>query len=102
MAFIEANESAEPTPNVGHGFIGGTLGTQTGTFSFGQFQGSMAYEALDVPVFIVMGMIGGLAGAAFNGANMVLTQFRKRYVTHRYLRFGEALLIAFSMATASF
>ncbi|CAH0518277.1 unnamed protein product [Peronospora belbahrii] len=102
MTFIEANESAEPTPNVGHGFIGGTLGTQTGTFSFGQFQGSMAYEALDVPVFIVMGMIGGLAGAAFNGANMVLTQFRKRYVTHRYLRFGEALLIAFSMATASF
>ncbi|KUF99602.1 hypothetical protein AM588_10009871 [Phytophthora nicotianae] len=102
MSFMEASESSGPTPDVGHVFIGGTLGTQTGTFTFGQFAGSKAYEVLDVPVFILMGMVGGLFGAGFNGANTVLTKFRKRYVTHRFLRFGETLLIAFSMATASF
>ncbi|CEG36884.1 chloride channel family [Plasmopara halstedii] len=102
MSFMEASEASGPTPDVGHVSIGGTLGTQTGTFTFGQFTGSKAYEVVDVPVFIVMGMIGGLFGAGFNGANMVLTKFRKRYVTHRLLRFGEALLIAFCMATASF
>lgn len=102
MSFMEVSEASGSTPGVGHVFIGGTLGTQTGTFTFGQFTGSKAYEVLDVPIFILMGMIGGLFGAGFNGANTVLTQFRKRHVTHRYLRFGEALLIAFCMATASF
>ncbi|RLN47517.1 hypothetical protein BBJ29_000609 [Phytophthora kernoviae] len=102
MSFMEASESEGPTPDVGHVFIGGTLGTQTGTFSFGQFEGSKAYEVLDVPVFIFMGMIGGLFGAGFNGANTVLTKFRKQYVAHRYLRFGETLLIAFTTAAASF
>ncbi|RLN67619.1 hypothetical protein BBP00_00001504 [Phytophthora kernoviae] len=42
MSFMEASESEGPTPDVGHVFIGGTLGTQTGTFSFGQFEGSKA------------------------------------------------------------
>ncbi|KAI9981920.1 hypothetical protein PInf_009703 [Phytophthora infestans] len=102
MSFMEASESNGPTPDVGHVFIGGTLGTQTGTFTFGQFAGSKAYEVLDVPVFILMGMVGGLFGAGFNSANTILTKFRKRYVTRRFLRFGETLLIAFSMATASF
>jgi chloride channel 7 len=102
MSFMEASETSGETPGVGHVFIGGTMGTQTGTFTFGQFAGSKAYEVLDVPVFILMGMVGGLFGAGFNGANTVLTKFRKRYVTHRLLRFGEALLIAFTMATASF
>ncbi|RLN92863.1 hypothetical protein BBJ28_00022243, partial [Nothophytophthora sp. Chile5] len=102
MSFMEASVDSEPTVGVSHVFIGGTMGTQTGTFSFGQFEGSKAYEVLDVPVFILMGMMGGLFGAGFNGANTVITKLRKRYVTHRFLRFGEALLIAFSMATASF
>ncbi|KAG7384635.1 Chloride transport protein 6 [Phytophthora pseudosyringae] len=102
MSFMEASESNGTTPGVEHVFIGGTMGTQTGTFTFGQFEDSKSYEVLDVPVFILMGMIGGLFGACFNGANTVLTKLRKRYVTHRFLRFDEALLIAFCMATVSF
>ncbi|OWZ21547.1 Chloride Channel (ClC) protein [Phytophthora megakarya] len=102
LSFMEAAESVEPTPDAGHVFIGGTMGTQKGTFSFGQFDGIKSYEVLDVPVFILMGMIGGLFGAGFNAANTVLTKFRKRYLSHRFVRFGEALLIALATATVSF
>lgn len=80
----------------------GTLGTQTGTFSFGPFSESKSYDVLDVAFFILMGMIGGLFGAVFNQVNTYLTKFRMRFVTNRWLKLLEALFIAFVMATVSF
>lgn len=94
-------DNDEPSPD-GHIEIGGMMGTQQGTFSFGSFVVSKSYDVLDVPIFILMGMIGGLFGAAFNGANTVLTRFRMRFLMGKWSRFGEALFIAFSMAAASF
>ncbi|KAL0585514.1 hypothetical protein ABG067_004655 [Albugo candida] len=80
----------------------GVLGTQTGTFSFGPFNESKAYDVLDLVYFIGMGMLGGVFGAAFNHANTLLTKFRIRMITNRWIRLSEALLLAFCMSIVSF
>lgn len=93
------NDEASPD---GHIVIGGMMGTQQGTFSFGSFVVSKSYDMLDVPIFILMGMVGGLFGAVFNGCNTVITRLRMRFVTGKWARFSEALFIATCMAGASF
>lgn len=99
--FISFMDSDTDNELNSHVFLG-TLGTQTGTFSFGPFIGNKSYDVLDLILFITMGAVGGLFGAIFNQANMKLTQFRNRMVTNRWVKFGEALLIALSMASVSF
>lgn len=84
-----------------HVFLG-TLGTQTGTFSFGPFVGNKAYDVLDLLLFISMGAVGGLFGAIFNQMNKELTKFRNRMIKNRWLKFSEALFIALAMASVSF
>ncbi|TYZ57389.1 hypothetical protein PybrP1_008345, partial [[Pythium] brassicae (nom. inval.)] len=80
----------------------GTLGTQTGTFTFGPFIDDKSYDGLDLVLFIAMGAVGGLFGAIFNQANKELTKVRNRWVRHRWLKFGEALLLALVTASVSF
>ena len=80
----------------------GILGTAGGTFSFGNFDGSKHFAAWEVLLFIAMGAIGGLFGALFNGANTKLTKFRMKYMTNKWLKLYEALLVAFCMAAVSF
>uniref|UniRef100_K3W4Y1 Chloride channel protein n=1 Tax=Globisporangium ultimum (strain ATCC 200006 / CBS 805.95 / DAOM BR144) TaxID=431595 RepID=K3W4Y1_GLOUD len=99
--FISFMESDSETELNSHVFLG-KLGTQTGTFSFGPFFGNKSYDVLDVTVFILMGAVGGLFGAMFNHFNTKLTQFRNRMITSRWVKFGEALFVALSMASVSF
>ena len=48
------------------------------------FYGSrMFYYVWDVPIFIGMGVMGGLMGAAFIKVNVKITQLRHRYVPVR-------------------
>ncbi|TMW67753.1 hypothetical protein Poli38472_007425 [Pythium oligandrum] len=96
ISFMESGESAQE-----HIFFG-TLGTQNGSFSFGSFIGGKSYELLDLMFFILIGMLGGLFGACFNQANKHLTLWRQRMVTNRWVKLFEAVIIAFSMAAASF
>ncbi|KAJ0409404.1 hypothetical protein P43SY_002294 [Pythium insidiosum] len=97
ISFMESGEGLEP----GRIFVG-QLGTQTGTFSFGPFLGSKAYDIFDLLVFVSMGMVGGLFGACFNTANTYLTLWRQRTVTNRWAKLSEALFIALCMASVSF
>lgn len=81
----------------------GIMGTQGGTFSFGTFEDTTKhFAAWEIILFIAMGAIGGLFGALFNGANTKLTKFRMKYVTNKWLKLYEALLVAFCMAAVSF
>lgn len=85
------------------GVAWGALGTQSGTFSFGTFGGSSkSYACGDVVVFTVMGVAGGVFGAWFNWANTKLTTFRMKYLGGRWVKLGEALVIALVMASVSF
>ncbi|KAL0992551.1 hypothetical protein UPYG_G00094850 [Umbra pygmaea] len=74
-----------------------------GLINFGRFESdSVAYNLYEIPLFIVMGAIGGLLGALFNKLNYWLTIFRIRYVHRPCLQVMEAMLVAAVTATVSF
>lgn len=98
ISFVETGAENELDSHV---FLG-TLGTQTGTFTFGPFIDNKSYDVLDLALFITMGAVGGLFGAMFNQANKELTKLRLRFVQHRWLKFTEALLLALVTAAVSF
>uniref|UniRef100_G3PMM8 Chloride channel protein n=1 Tax=Gasterosteus aculeatus aculeatus TaxID=481459 RepID=G3PMM8_GASAC len=60
------------------------------------------YNLYEIPLFIIMGAIGGLLGALFNKLNYWLTIFRIRYVHRPCLQVIEAVLVAAVTATVSF
>lgn len=80
----------------------GILGTSSGTFSFGSFEGNKSYESWEIFIFILMGMIGGLFGALFNQVNTYITKFRQVYVTQRWVKFSEAMLVGVAVVLSSF
>ncbi len=47
----------------------GTLGSQAGTFTLGPFTLS-TYQVWEIPIFILMGVGGGIQGAFFNAMNL--------------------------------
>ena len=52
------------------------------------FYGSrMFYYVWDLPIFVVMGAIGGLMGALFIKVNVKITQFRHMYIPVRWVLF---------------
>ncbi|RHX99267.1 hypothetical protein DYB36_003616 [Aphanomyces astaci] len=83
----------------------GHLGNQTGTLSFGSFDAeNKSYAIWDVPIFLAIGMVGGLLGALFNQANTYLSLFRRATpaLSHKYGRFLESLGICLVMSITSF
>ncbi|XP_017313546.1 H(+)/Cl(-) exchange transporter 7 isoform X2 [Ictalurus punctatus] len=83
----------------------GKLGelSNPGLINFGGFTlESVQYSIYEIPLFIIMGAIGGLLGALFNVLNYWLTIFRIRYVHRRCLQVMEAMLVAAVSATVSF
>ncbi|XP_063286772.1 H(+)/Cl(-) exchange transporter 7 isoform X2 [Pelobates fuscus] len=74
-----------------------------GLINFGRFDtDENTYKYFELPIFIVMGAIGGMIGALFNALNNCLTVFRIRYLHRRYLQVIEAMLVAAVTATVSF
>ncbi|XP_066499009.1 H(+)/Cl(-) exchange transporter 7 [Hoplias malabaricus] len=74
-----------------------------GLINFGSFDlENVQYNLYEIPLFIVMGAVGGLLGALFNVLNYWLTIFRIRYVHRPYLQVMEAMLVAAVTATVSF
>ena len=63
---------------------------QRGSITFGTFTGQDApYTAKEVPFFILLGIFGGLVGAAFNQLNERLTVWRKAHVVKYTLQLKQ-------------
>nr|XP_027796664.1 H(+)/Cl(-) exchange transporter 7 isoform X2 [Marmota flaviventris] len=74
-----------------------------GLINFGRFDSEkMAYTIHEIPVFIVMGVVGGILGAVFNALNYWVTMFRIRYIHRPCLQVIEAVLVAAVTATVAF
>ena len=50
-----------------------------GLLNFGKFS-DFSFSLLELPIFVGMGIIGGLSGALFNQMNYYLSAFRRRYL----------------------
>ena len=72
-----------------------------GLLNFGNFDDA-TYEVWEMPLFLLMGALGGVLGALFNHINYKLTVFRMRYITARPLKMLEAAVVAAITATAGF
>lgn len=61
----------------------------------------MYYSLLDIPIFCIMGALGGLAGALFIKINVRVTQLRHRWLPRksRWRRILEVLMLAFVTTT---
>jgi chloride channel 7 len=85
-------------------YILGSVGVHFGQigfehmFSFGNFifEGrSTSYAMWELPIFICIGIAGGLVGAIFNDTNERITKLRIKYVNHtKHRRFIEVLCIS--------
>ncbi len=62
----------------------------------------MTYTWYEIPIFILMGLFGGLIGALFNYTNIQLTKFRNVYVKRKISTLVELLLVAAVSAIIGF
>lgn len=78
--------------------------SQPGLVNFGTFsqQQSHGYTIVQLPFFILLGVIGGFLGALFNFLNKKLTMFRMRHLKRPFIRFIEAIAVAIVTSTLSF
>ncbi|CAH1780242.1 unnamed protein product [Owenia fusiformis] len=73
-----------------------------GLISFGRFP-DISYQAIELPIFLLMGVVGGFSGAFFNAINYRLTVFRHKYICpKRWLMVLEAMLVAAISALLGF
>jgi chloride channel 7 len=78
-----------------------------GMFAFGQFDnlydGKANYSVYEIPIFIAMGVVGGLIGALFNDINERMSIYRKKYLNaFKWKRLLELVLITLLMSFISF
>lgn len=72
-----------------------------GLLNLGQFE-HFPYRMYELPIFLLMGVFGGLLGAFWNHINYRLSVFRLKYIHRPASRVVEALLVALMSATAGF
>ena len=60
---------------------------------FGEL-GSTELSIKQLPVFLVMGVVGGVVGALFNFLNLLVTRFRRSFIKRPGARFAEVVCIA--------
>jgi len=80
----------------------GALGTEV-PVEFGRFHDGRSYLLWELPIFALIGIAGGLFGAAFNQLNVHLSLWRKRHIGPRgHKRFLEVLFVTAIIASVSF
>ena len=75
-----------------------------GSITFGSFRlQDKAYTVNEIPLFIVLGALGGVLGAWFNQINKWMTVWRKRLIVPHSLRnLMEVVFVTATVATVSF
>ncbi|RWS22910.1 Chloride channel protein 7-like protein, partial [Leptotrombidium deliense] len=74
-----------------------------GLINFGKFEDSMTnYSYIELPAYMIMGVIGGLFGALYNYINHKITVFRIRYIYKWWAKIAEAAIIAMLSAAVGF
>ncbi|KAJ8664419.1 hypothetical protein QAD02_006081 [Eretmocerus hayati] len=72
-----------------------------GLLNLGYFK-KVEYQIREIPLFMMMGVIGGLLGSLWNYLNYRITVFRIKYIKSKWLKIVEALIVAVVSATMGF
>ncbi|PVD38860.1 hypothetical protein C0Q70_01485 [Pomacea canaliculata] len=72
-----------------------------GLINFGSFN-ALTYSGFELPIFVVMGALGGILGALFNFINHKLTLFRLRYMYYKGAQVIEPVVVSIMTATFGF
>jgi chloride channel 7 len=72
--------------------------TYHGLFNLGQFE-ALPFEYFELPIYIGMGIIGGLSGALWISFNMKLNKFRNQFIKKKWLKIVEVILVTAISAT---
>ncbi|KAK2167560.1 hypothetical protein LSH36_26g05032 [Paralvinella palmiformis] len=72
-----------------------------GLLNFGKFE-DITYNGAEIPLYILMGIVGGLLGALFNHINLKLSIFRNQYLSKPWKQVFEAVLVACTTTTVAF
>lgn len=91
------------TLNICLSLIKGNFGdlSNPGLINFGKFVGA-TYKVYELPIFIIMGFMGGIFGAIFNHINIKLTKFRNHYIKKSYFTLLETMIVASMSAVIGF
>lgn len=72
-----------------------------GLLNLGKFD-TIPYQVYEIPLFIIVGAMGGILGALWNHINYKITCFRLKHIKQKWLKVVEALLVATMSATMAF
>ena len=64
--------------------------------------GFQAFKSWEIPIFLLMGLIGGLLGALFNALNIRLSLWRKKHRQTKAAMVMEAVAVGLLTATCQF
>lgn len=67
-------------------------------FNLGEFE-ALPFEYYELPIYIIMGIIGGLSGALWISLNNQLNKFREHFIKKKFLKVIEAVLVTALIAT---
>jgi len=72
-----------------------------GLLNFGKFS-DFPFSLWELPIFVAMGIMGGLSGALFNQMNYFLSVFRRRYLTSHWSKVVEVVVVCNVTVTVGF
>lgn len=72
-----------------------------GLLNLGKFD-AIPYQIYEIPLFMIVGAMGGIFGALWNYVNYKISCFRMRFVKKKWVKVLEALFVAVLSATISF
>ncbi|XP_043281524.1 H(+)/Cl(-) exchange transporter 7 [Venturia canescens] len=72
-----------------------------GLLNLGKFE-TIPYQVYEIPLFMLVGTIGGSLGALWNHLNYKMTCFRMRYMKPKWLKLIDVIVIAVVSATMGF
>ncbi|XP_055609644.1 H(+)/Cl(-) exchange transporter 7 isoform X2 [Uranotaenia lowii] len=71
-----------------------------GLFNLGEFE-PLPFEYFELPIFMLMGVFGGLSGAFWNSVNTKINIFRAHFIKYRWAKVLEAAFVAAIGATCA-
>lgn len=71
-----------------------------GLFNLGEFE-PLPFEYYELPIFMLMGVMGGISGAFWNSVNTYINIFRAQFIKYRWAKVMEAAFVAAIGATCA-